>query len=87
MAASVTDSIIMRRGTRVTAGSPTSIPVPGRVTVPTPGPPVMRRPEPASGSRETVAQISAPWVASGSSPPSLMTEQVTLVPSSEGWQR
>ena len=41
---SPTASAIIRRGTRVTAGSPTAMPVPGRVTVPTPGPPAISSP-------------------------------------------
>ena len=74
---SPTASAIIRRGTRVTAGSPTAMPVPGRVTVPTPGPPAISSPWYPSGSRHTPTTISAPCVTSGSSPPSLITEQRT----------
>ena len=67
---------------------PTVMPVPGRVTVPTPSPPTMRTPPVGlAASRATAAQISAPWVTSGSSPPSLTTEQVTASPAADHWQR
>ena len=60
--ASKADSMIMRLGTRVTAGSPTGIPVPGDVTVPTPSPLVIVTPssEVVDLTIEIVAHISAP---------------------------
>ncbi len=64
------------------AAAPTGRGRPGRVTRPTPGPPAMRVKSSSSGGRgcagqlrsTTLAVISAPEVASGSSPPSLSME-------------
>ena len=71
--------MIILRGVVLMAGPPTSSPNPGRVTVPTPGPATKR----TSASLEavekaTLATIIEPLVTSGSSPASLMTEQVAL---------
>jgi len=53
------------------AGMPTATGSPGRVTVPTPVPP--RRMMSVPALRRTLALITARWVTSGSSPPSLTT--------------
>ena len=63
----------MRRGVELMAASPTGWSRPGRVTRPTPWPPSMAIPGPVL--RSTRAQMSAPSVTSGSSPPSLRTAQ------------
>ena len=72
-------SAIMRRGTVLMAAAPTGWSSPGRVTRPTPGPPSMRMP--GSRARQTVATMSRPSVASGSSPASLRTAQTARSPS------
>jgi hypothetical protein len=64
-------SPIMRRGTALIAGPPTSSPSPGRVTVPTPSPP--RSSSPGSEVQATVAVTRAALVTSGSSPASFTT--------------
>ena len=69
--ASAAASPIIRLGTELIAGPPTSSPRPGRVTVPTPSPP--RRSSPGSRDQATVAVTRAPWVTSGSSPASFTT--------------
>ena len=74
-------SAIMARGPGLMAGSPGGSGRPGLVTVPTPTPARKRNPLPG-GSGRRVTTISAPWVTSGSSPASLMTEAVALPPSS-----
>ena len=68
------------RGTGLIAGSPGGTGSPGRVTVPTPSPARKMTPLPGAPSR-TVAQISAPWVTSGSSPASLITPAVAALSS------
>ena len=69
----------MRRGTVLMAAAPTGWSSPGRVTRPTPGPPSMRMP--GSRAQQTVAMMSRPSVASGSSPASLRTAQTARSPS------
>ena len=73
-ATSATPSAIIRRGTGLIAAEPGGSSRPGWVIVPTPGPPRIEMP--GSSTRRTVARTSAPWVTSGSSPPSLMTPAV-----------
>src|ERR1700722_15487005 len=69
-------SVIIFLGTGLMAGPPTSRPSPGLVTLPTPSP-CRKRTRPGWLLKRTVARSSAPWVASGSSPPSLTVAQVT----------
>jgi len=71
-------SVIRRRGTGLMAGSPTATDRPERVTVPTPSPAWKCMPASPASSRRT--QSRAPWVASGSSPASLMTPAVAAAP-------
>ena len=66
-------SAIIRRGTELMAAAPTGWSRPGRVTRPTPSPPSMEIP--GASVFSTRAKIRAPWVTSGSSPPSLRTAQ------------
>ena len=61
---------------------PTGWSRPGFVTRPTPSPP--RRVISSPGWRVTAAVIKRPWVASMSSPPSLVTEQSAVPPSRRG---
>ena len=64
------------------AHSPTGWSKPGFVTRPTPSPP--RRVISSPGWRVTAAVIKRPWVASMSSPPSLVTEQNAVPPARRG---
>ena len=57
------------------AGLFISSPRPGFVTIPIPSPPSMSI-IPAMPVRDRSTMISAPWVTSGSSPPSLTTEHL-----------
>ncbi len=68
---SSTIAVMLRRGTGLIAGAPTSRPSPGLVTEATPWPP--RRVTPGASAIATSATISAPCVQSGSSPASLTT--------------
>ena len=77
-----TASRIICRGTRLMAHSPIGWSRPGRVTRPTPGPPWRRTASPAAAS--TRAQTGSPWVASTSSPPSLVTQQQAAPASRRG---
>ena len=65
------------------AHSPTGWARPGLVTWPTPSPP--RRVISSPGWRVTAAVMERPWVASMSSPPSLVTEQNAVPPSRRGF--
>ena len=69
-------SRIIFLGTGLIAGSPTAHCKPLAVTTPTPFPPMIPT-APSWSPNRTSAKISAPWVTSGSSPPSLVTEQRT----------
>src|SRR4029078_688934 len=64
------------RGVGLIAALPISSPNPGFVTLPTPIPPSIMN-LPGVSNNDTLAQISAPFVTSGSSPPSLITAAVT----------
>ena len=64
------------------AAAPTGWSRPGFVTLPTPSPPSMTRP---SGIFSARAQISAPSVASQSSPPSFRTPQKAAPPSRDSF--
>ena len=69
---------IILRGTRLMAAAPTGWSSPGFVTRPTPGPPSITTP--GCAARSTRASISAPCVASMSSPPSFATAQQAVSP-------
>ena len=66
-------SVMISRGRGLIAGSPGATGSPALVTVPTPSPARKRTPLPALPA-VTATTTSAPWVTSGSSPASLITE-------------
>src|SRR5262249_21865341 len=79
LATSAIAAHIIWRGTGLIAGSPGGTGSPGSVTVPTPGPALNLTPLPVIPFR-IVASTSAPWVTSGSSPASLITPAVAVLP-------